>query len=287
MVSSTMTAWPWPATKGTTSTMSPTSAHQPKKHLGQHFLHDQGVLNHIVHGLHMQPDDHWLEIGPGLGALTCHLLSHTTQLVAVEKDSDVIPTLQANIHALGPCQIINADILQVDLANIMPDRYRIVGNLPYQISTPLTFHLLKQTPHIIDMHFMLQKEVAKRMAATPGQRAFGRLSVMVQYHCDVHVCFDVPPSAFTPPPKVQSSFVQLIPHAKPHVRAENEHHFAQWVKLSFQQKRKKLRNGLSKCLTETQQTALLPWAQLRPETLSVEDFVNLSNTLGMPPGISS
>ena len=204
----------------------------------------------------------------------------TGKITAIEKDKAVIAPLRTQCEKLGTCEILHADVMDVDFATILSQPTRVVGNLPYQISSPLLFKLFDHLDTIVDMHFMLQKEVAERIAATPGDHHYGRLSVMAQFHCEAAICFHVPPEAFTPPPRVQSSFIRLTPHAEPF--AGNPDQLAAWVTLAFQQRRKKCRNSLKKHLNEQQQQQLEPWAEARPESLSVSDFINLSQTLGPP-----
>ena len=189
-------------------------AHVPRKRFGQHFLHDQGILRRIVETVSPQPGEHIVEIGPGEGALTLPLLRAAGRMTAIELDRDLIEPLREKTRGIGELDIINADVLTVnftDLAN--GSKLRIVGNLPYNISTPILFHCLDHAASITDMHFMLQKEVVERMAAPPGRKTYGRLSVMLQLRCGVEPLLHVPPSAFRPPPKVESAVVRLVPLA--------------------------------------------------------------------------
>lgn len=254
------------------------SAYRHKKHLGQHFLSDPQVLAHIVRAIQPNTTHPILEIGPGLGALTTALLPHCHRITVIEKDTDVIQPLKTTCDTLGECTVLHMDVLDANWKAILLQPTRIVGNLPYQISSPLLFQLFDHLDPIIDMHFMLQQEVAHRMTATPRQKAYGRLSVMTQYHCEAHLCLDVPPEAFTPPPRVHSSFIRLTPH--PH--KQDAPYLSHWVTLAFQQRRKKMRNSLQAHLNPGQHDALTPWADARPESLSVQDFVELSQSLGAP-----
>lgn len=255
--------------------------HIPRKRFGQHFLNDQAMIQRIVAAIAPKPTEHLVEIGPGQGALTIPLLKHCRQLEVVELDRDLIAPLAATAQAVGELHIHAADVLAFDFAAIKTDArlLRVVGNLPYNISTPLIFHLLDYAPHISDMVFMLQKEVAERLAAKPSTDDYGRLSVMVQYHCQVDVLFDVPPHSFSPPPKVMSSIVRLIPHRTYPVVVKDEALFARIVKDAFGQRRKTLRNSLKNSVDDMiwQRVKIKP--DLRAENLSVRDFVELSNAV--------
>ncbi|MBT8434587.1 MAG: 16S rRNA (adenine(1518)-N(6)/adenine(1519)-N(6))-dimethyltransferase RsmA, partial [Gammaproteobacteria bacterium] len=176
-----------------------------RKRFGQHFLHDQSIIESILSALDPQPGEKLIEIGPGRGALTYPLLQRCETLTAIELDRDLVPVLKQQASRLGTLDLINADILEFDLSSIPHEEgFRLVGNLPYNISTPLMFHLLESAQDIRDMHFMVQKEVALRIVAHAGEANYGRLSVMLQYRCDCQYLLDVPPSSFKPPPKVDS-----------------------------------------------------------------------------------
>ena len=187
--------------------------HRPRKRFGQHFLHDPQVISRIIAAICPQPGARLVEIGPGLGALTRPLLQAAGELEVVELDRDLLEPLQSRCAGLGTLRIHQADALQFDFAALRGDgpKLRVAGNLPYNISTPLLFHLLDQAEHLHDLHFMLQQEVVKRLAAGPGDDAYGRLSVMVQYRCRVEALFNVGPGAFQPPPKVWSAVVRMVP----------------------------------------------------------------------------
>jgi 16S rRNA (adenine1518-N6/adenine1519-N6)-dimethyltransferase len=257
------------------------AAHHPRKRFGQHFLHDRSVIQKIIAALNLQRSDLVCEIGPGLGALTTHILPCVERLDVVEFDRDVIPQLVANCQRLGQLNVHQADALRFDFTSLasIERSLRIVGNLPYNISTPLLFHLLTQAQVIKDLHLMLQKEVVERIVATPGHKAYGRLSVMVQYHCAVTMLFTVKPGAFTPPPQVDSAVIRLVPHPVVPFIAHDAKIFAEVVRLAFNQRRKTLRNSLRTLLTPEQliETAIDP--QQRAEELSVEDYVRLANLL--------
>jgi 16S rRNA (adenine1518-N6/adenine1519-N6)-dimethyltransferase len=255
--------------------------HTPRKRFGQNFLHHPGVIQRIVNTIAPQPDEHVVEIGPGKGALTRPLLRTTGSLDVVELDRDLIEPLREMCRGLGELTIYNADALQFDFTGLLRNnrKLRVVGNLPYNISTPLLFHLLEQAGAIHDMHFMLQKEVVERMAAVPGGADYGRLSVMLQYRCRVERLFTVKPGAFTPAPKVDSAVVRLVPHAAPPVKVSDETVFAAIVRQAFSQRRKTLRNTLRGLLTETQLIALGIDPGLRAQTLSLEHYALLSNAV--------
>ncbi len=253
--------------------------HIPRKRFGQNFLHDPGVIARIISAINAQPGQQVVEIGPGQGALTCDLLRAAGTLDVVELDRDLIPRLAEICMGMGELHIHSADALKFDFTRIATGnkKLRIVGNLPYNISTPLLFHLLDQAQVIHDMHFMLQKEVVERMAARAGDSAYGRLSIMLQYRCAVQRLFIVQPGAFSPAPKVESAVVRLVPHITPPIQVNNEAVFAEVVKQAFSQRRKTLRNTLRGMFTEQQISALGIDPGLRPQMLALEHYALLSN----------
>jgi len=253
--------------------------HRPRKRFGQNFLHDRGVIERIVRAIRPQSDQHMVEIGPGLGALTEHLVDAVQRLDVVELDRDLVPRLQERFGDRNHFLIHNADALRFDFAALAQpgEKLRVVGNLPYNISTPLLFHLLEQHSAIRDMHFMLQLEVVDRLAAQPGDDDYGRLSVMIQYHCQVDKLFTVPPGAFTPPPKVYSAIVRLRPHDTPPYPARDAKMFERVVAQAFSQRRKTLRNTLKGLLDASAIEALGIDGSRRPETLSLAEFVALAD----------
>lgn len=254
-------------------------SHRPRKRFGQHFLQDRSTIGQIMAALQPLPAENWLEIGPGLGALTLELLDRIGSLQAVEIDRDVIPQLAQAAASRGNLQLYQADALQFDYAQLVKkQKIRIFGNLPYNIATPLIFRLLEYHEIIVDMHFMLQKEVAERIAALPGTAAYGPLSIMVQYHCQAEMLFFIRPGAFYPPPKVDSAFIRLIPRP-PVLPAQDLRQLRRVVQQAFSQRRKMLHNSLKEILTaeELQQLGIDP--NIRPEQLTVEDFVKISNIL--------
>ena len=257
------------------------SPHQAKKRFGQNFLVDGNIINRIIRTVNPQTDEHLLEIGPGLGALTTHLVDSGCQLDVVEIDRDLAAKIRDANTEVPNFQLHLIDALKVDYGALTKtgDQLRVIGNLPYNISTPLLFHLLTYKPYIHDMHFMLQKEVVDRMASPEGKKTYGRLSVMVQYHCHVEPLFVVAPSAFRPAPKVDSAIVRLRPRDRA-TPASDPAFFSKIVNSCFQQRRKTLRNGLKLILKELP-TDCLSDIDLgrRPETFSVEEFIHLANQL--------
>ena len=248
-----------------------------KKHLGQNFLHERGVIEKIVLAIDPQPGDRLVEIGPGQGALTLPLLDRHGALTAIEFDRDLLAPLAAAAQGHGALTLLNADVLDVDFSALADGaRIRLVGNLPYNLSSPILFHALDHAPAIRDMHFMLQKEVVERMAAAPGSKVYGRLSVMLQAYCAVTPLFKVPPGAFRPAPKVDSAVVRLVPRAPSEIGIDDPAGFAQVVRAAFGQRRKTLRNALSGVVDG----AMIEAAGLRPdaraEQLSVADFIRLA-----------
>lgn len=256
--------------------------HRPRKRFGQHFLHDPQVIERIVTVLEPRAGEPMVEIGPGRGALTRRLLPRVETLDAVELDRDLITQLQRDMAALGELRIQQGDALKFDFRTLARDghKVRVVGNLPYNISTPLLFRLLDQLACIGDMHFMVQKEVAQRLAAGPGGRDYGRLGIMVQYRCTVERLFDVGRGAFSPPPRVTSSFIRLVPRPAPAVEVFDEARFRQVVNQAFSRRRKTLRNALKGLLTQEQISAQGIDPAARPETLSLDAFARLSNASG-------
>lgn len=250
--------------------------HQHKKHFGQHFLHDQSVLERMTHAIAPQASDVMLEIGPGEGALTDRLIDRVASFTVVEIDNDLIPTLNKRYGNRAHFSIRHQDALTVDYGSIA-NPLRVVGNLPYNISTPLIFHLLESRHAITDMHFMLQKEVVQRLASEADGEHYGRLSVMAQYYCAIEDLFHIGPEAFDPPPKVDSAVVRLVPYQQLPAQAQNEATFARIVKQSFSMRRKTLRNNLKGWLTAEQIEACDIQPGHRAEVLTVADFVRLSD----------
>jgi 16S rRNA (adenine1518-N6/adenine1519-N6)-dimethyltransferase len=257
--------------------------HTARKRFGQNFLHDQGVIGRIIRAINPQHGQHLVEIGPGLGALTEELLDACQgELDVVELDRDLIPVLRTQFFRYADTfNIHEADALKFDFAGLKQDErpLRIVGNLPYNISTPLIFHLLSFNGLIQDMHFMLQKEVVDRLAAGPGDNHYGRLGIMAQYYCRVEPLFIVPPGAFSPAPKVDSAIVRLVPYAEPPVPAKDVKQLQNVVRTAFGQRRKTLRNNLKQLISAEQLEALGIDPGLRPERLTLAQFVAISDAL--------
>ncbi len=275
--------------------------HIPKKRFGQNFLTDQNILHDIILAIAPQPDDLMVEIGPGQGAMTRLLLAHLKHLQVVELDRDLVVLLKKQFNA-DKVQIHSGDALQFDFGSIAraaadtaggvdpaeklakgetaggpSRRLRVVGNLPYNISSPLLFHLAEYTDQVIDQHFMLQKEVVERMVAAPGSRDYGRLSVMLQWRYRMDLLFIVPPDAFDPPPKVESAIVRMVPIAQP--LACEQALLEQVVTKAFSQRRKVIRNCLSGLFTEDELVEAGIHPQDRPEVVGLEAYVNLARRL--------
>jgi 16S rRNA (adenine1518-N6/adenine1519-N6)-dimethyltransferase len=256
-----------------------------KKHLGQHFLHERGIVEKIVLAVDPQPGDRLVEIGPGQGAITFPLLKKHGSLTAIEFDRDLIAPLTAAAREFGVLTIVSGDVLEVDFTALAGGEHedcreiRLVGNLPYNLSSPILFHALDHAAAIRDMHFMLQKEVVDRMAAGPGSKVYGRLSVMLQAYCTVTPLFKVPPGAFRPPPKVDSAVVRLVPRAPDSIGVADRSHFAHVVRAAFGQRRKTLRNALNGVADSAaiEAAGLDPGA--RAEQIEVAGFIRLANSL--------
>jgi len=249
--------------------------HQAKKRFGQNFLVDEQIIADIVRAIRPDANDNMVEIGPGLGALTRPLLSHLNTLHVIEIDRDIIARLKAD-YPQNKIVIHEGDALKFDIAELSAP-LRIVGNLPYNISSPLLFHFADYAAHITDMHFMLQNEVVERMVAAPSTPEYGRLSVMLQYRFYMEKLLDVPPESFRPAPKVDSAIVRMIPMSPKDIPVEDEKLFAELVKAAFGQRRKTLRNTLRNYLTEADFAQLGIDAQLRAENLGYLDYANICN----------
>ncbi len=246
-----------------------------KKRFGQHFLTDAAIIERIVAAIAPQRADVIVEIGPGPGALTAPLMNRLDHLHAVEIDRDLAAALRKRYPA-SHFTLHQEDVLEFDFAKL-GCRFRAVGNLPYNISTPFLFHLAGFAEQLIDGTFMLQKEVVDRMVAEPDTEAYGRLSVMLQYRFGMHHLFDVPPESFTPPPKVESAIVRLVPLPAERLRAKSDGRFAAMVTAGFGQRRKTLSNTLKPFLTASEIEALGIDPKRRAETLSVVEFVRLAD----------
>lgn len=257
------------------------SQHKARKRFGQNFLIDHGIIRDIVRAVHPKKDDQIVEIGPGKGAITQLLADACDNINVIELDRDLVPWLKVKFEKHPGFQLFQADALQFDFAQLIKNNQplRIVGNLPYNISTPLIFHLLTYSTQVSDMHFMLQKEVVKRMAAQAGDSAYGRLGIMVQYYCAVENLFEVPPTAFDPAPKVDSAIVRLIPYKELPYPATNIKTLENLVNVAFQQRRKTLRNSLKQLLSPEVIEQLPIDTAARAEEISLSEFVATSNLL--------
>jgi len=260
----------------------PKSRHQPRKRFGQNFLRDAGVIARLADAIGASGQDHVVEIGPGLGALTEVLLPSGCRLDAIELDRDLATPLLAAFSVYPNFRLHGADALSFDYAALTDtgQPLRIVGNLPYNISTPLIFHLLTYTGLVHDMHFMLQLEVVQRLTARPDTRHWGRLGIMTQVHCTTELLFEVPPEAFDPPPKVRSAIVRLTPHTTPVFPDCDTDKLARIVKAAFAQRRKTLRNTLRGVISaEAMEDAGIDPGR-RAETLDIPAFVRLAGLAG-------
>jgi 16S rRNA (adenine1518-N6/adenine1519-N6)-dimethyltransferase len=255
--------------------------HTARKRFGQNFLHDNYVIDQIVTAIGPQKDQHMVEIGPGLGALTEPVCELIDALTVIELDRDLAARLRTHPFIASKLTIIETDALKYDFSELLQDDkpLRIFGNLPYNISTPLMFHLFSFANKVQDMHFMLQKEVVNRLAAVPGNKNYGRLSVMAQYHCQVIPVIQVPPGAFNPPPKVDSAVVRLVPHQQKPVSLINESTLHAVCAQAFNQRRKTIRNSLKESLSEQQLIDLDINPELRAENLSLAHYAQIANAV--------
>lgn len=251
---------------------------QPRKRFGQNFLVDANVVLKIIQSIQPRTEDHIIEIGPGKGAISGGLLASGARMDLIEIDRDLVEILNTKFQ--DKVAIHSADVLKFDFASLWKGQpYRIVGNLPYNITTPLIFKLMLHTELIADMHFMLQREVVDRLVADSSMPAYGRLGIMAQYHCRIEKCFDVPPQAFNPPPKVRSAVVRLVPHTTLPFPVEDEAILRSTVTTAFSQRRKTLRNALKSVLSEDAMASVGVDASLRPENITLEQYVAMANLL--------
>ena len=259
--------------------------HLARKRFGQNFLHDQGVIDNIVAAIDPRPDDHLVEIGPGLGALTEPVASQVEQMQVVELDRDLAARLVTNPKLAGKLTIHQGDALKFDFSKITTPgkKLKIFGNLPYNISTPLMFHLFEQAGIVENMHFMLQKEVVLRLTAAPGSKAYGRLSVMAQYYCQVIPVLEVGPEAFAPPPKVDSAVVRLVPHRELPHPAKDLKCLQRVCTQAFSKRRKTIRNSLKGVITDEQLQQLAISPELRPEQITMAQYVAIANLVSDNP----
>lgn len=259
--------------------------HVARKRFGQNFLNDDKVIDDIVSAIKPVDGENLVEIGPGLGALTEPVCEAVSKLTVVELDRDLAQRLRSHPFIQNKLNIVEKDALKFDFKELyadgkLPDAdkpLRVFGNLPYNISTPLMFHLFQFADIVSDMHFMLQLEVVNRLAAGPGHKNYGRLSVMAQYYCKVMPVLNVPPHAFQPPPKVDSAVVRLIPHKTPPVEVIDKKRLDQVCAMAFNQRRKTIRNSLKELISESEIESLDLNPTARAETLSLADFAQLAN----------
>ncbi|MGL4925675.1 MAG: 16S rRNA (adenine(1518)-N(6)/adenine(1519)-N(6))-dimethyltransferase RsmA [Plesiomonas shigelloides] len=260
--------------------------HRARKRFGQNFLNDVFVIDSIVSAINPRKGEAMLEIGPGLAALTEPVARDLDHMTVIEIDRDLAERLRHHPQLKDKLTVREQDAMSADFSAISAElgqKLRVFGNLPYNISTPLMFHLFDYTDSISDMHFMLQKEVVNRLAAGPGSKAYGRLSVMAQYYCQVIPVLEVPPHAFKPAPKVDSAVVRLVPHAQKPFPVKNLRWLSRITTDAFNQRRKTLRNGLSHLFSVEQLEALGIDPTLRAENITVEQFCRLANWLSDNP----
>jgi 16S rRNA (adenine1518-N6/adenine1519-N6)-dimethyltransferase len=261
--------------------LNPDFRHKARKRFGQNFLHDEHVINRIVEAIKPGPDQQLVEIGPGQGAITAPLMARTGRLTVIEIDRDLAAALRSRFAGQPGFHLIESDVLKVDFSTLAngPRTLRILGNLPYNISTPLLFHLLQYRDLVSDMVFMLQLEVVDRLAAGPGDADYGRLSIMMQYHCRVEKLFRVPPGAFHPQPKVDSAIVRLTPWETLPFPVRNYNLLETLVRQAFNQRRKTIRNTLRNFFSSEQLENLPIDLTLRPENLALADYARIADIL--------
>lgn len=259
------------------------NTHTPRKRFGQNFLVDSNIIAAIIAAINPKADQHILEIGPGLGVLTQHLIASKAKVDAVEIDRDLAQHLEARFGNASNFTLHCQDILKFPLQTLQAKtknkQIRVVGNLPYNISTPLLFKLFDEIHCISDMFFMLQHEVALRLAAKPNSKEYGRMSIMAQYFCSMDIVINVPPSAFDPAPKVNSSVVRFVPHTRPLVKVADHSLLQNIVTQAFSQRRKTIANALKASLNQNDFINLQIDPRLRPENLSLADYANIANYL--------
>lgn len=258
--------------------------HTARKRFGQNFLFDDYVIDKIVSAINPQKGQSLIEIGPGLGALTEPVAELVDKFTVVELDRDLAQRLRSHPFIQDKLNVVEQDALKFDFASLRsnPDdgnKLRVFGNLPYNISTPLMFHLFSFCEHIQDMHFMLQNEVVKRLCASSGDKLYGRLSVMAQYYCSAVPVVMVPPTAFKPAPKVDSAVVRLVPHKTPIVELKSVDSLQTVVSAAFNQRRKTIRNSLKNLLDDSQITTLDINPEIRAEKLTLDEFARLANAV--------
>lgn len=249
------------------------------KRLGQHFLHDREVIARMVEAIAPRPDQQIIEIGPGLGALTLPVLAACREMTAVECDPRMLAPLAEKAQVFGALTLVHEDVRRITFSDLSAAPIRLIGNLPYNLSSAILFHCFGESGRIRDIHFLLQKEVVARMVAAPGNKIYGRLSLMCQLHCRSEALFDVAPGAFDPPPRVDSTFVRLIPRQTPAFALHSVACFERIVRAAFAKRRKMLRKSLAPWFGEGELTALSIPATARPESLDGAAFARLANAL--------
>jgi 16S rRNA (adenine1518-N6/adenine1519-N6)-dimethyltransferase len=246
-----------------------------RKRFGQHFLHDEAVLDAIAQAVSVDPADLLLEIGPGSGALTAKFAGRPRRFVAIEIDRDLAPRLAQRFRDV---EVVTGDAQRVELGPLLGnERWRVIGNLPYNVTSPLLLRFIGERARVQDMHFMVQSEVAERLAAQPGNKSWGRLTVMVQFHCTVEHLFDVGPESFSPRPRVWSAVVRITPREQ-HTRPDDTAAFERVVRLAFSQRRKRIGNALGELAIDFEAAGVD--AGLRADVLAVADFIRLANCTG-------
>ena len=247
-----------------------------KKRLGQHFLHDNNIIKKIIMSIRPKKNDHFLEIGPGEGALTNPLADKVDRITLIEKDIDLIPLLKKKFSIFDSVKVLQEDILKCNLMDLVQNETRIIGNLPYNISTEIIFKVISISPKVKDLHFMLQKEVVDRMIASPGSKTYGRLSIMVQVYFEVEKLFDISPNVFIPKPKVQSSYIKMMPRAYRFKNSEHENKFKKLVLVAFTARRKMIKTSLKDYIDNNMLESLLINPNSRPENLTIEEFLKIA-----------
>ena len=247
-----------------------------KKKYGQHFLHDRNIIQKIIYTLKPKTYDDFIEIGPGEGALTNSLIDQVDKITLIEKDKDLIPFLKNQYSAFESILIVQADILKYNLVEHVGKKTRIIGNLPYNISTEIIFKMISVSSKVKDLHFMLQKEVVDRIVASPGSRIYGRLSIMTQVYFEVEKLFDISPNVFIPKPKVQSSYIKMTPKNYRFEDSDHENKFKKLVLITFTARRKMIKTSLKDYIDDNMLESLLINPNSRPENLTIEEFLKIA-----------
>ena len=250
-----------------------------KKKLGQHFLNDKNIINKIIQNINPSPNDYFLEIGPGNGAITLPLSNKIKHLTIVEKDKRLIPVLINKLSKNKTVKIINEDILRFNFQKEIKNNIRVIGNLPYNISTEIIFKILEISKKIKDIHFMMQKEVVCRMIAKPGSKEYGRLSIMTQVYFDVKKLFDISPNVFFPKPKVVSSYICLVPKLLSFENDIHEKKFKKIVTAAFIGRRKMIKSSLRDIVKKSDLLKLNIDSNQRPEKMTIQNFLMISGVL--------